>query len=76
MARKFGIVMTVTERLRPIYESFGIDLPASNGDETYELPMPATFAIDRHGIIVVAFVDADYTKRMEPSEAIAALRER
>ena len=75
VARKFGLVFTVSERLRPIYESFGIDLPASNGDHTYELPMPATFLIDRRGKIVVAFVDADYTKRMAPEEAIAALRD-
>jgi peroxiredoxin len=75
VARKFGLVFTLSERLRHIYESFGIDLPASNGDDTYELPMPATFVLDGHGKIVKAFVDADYTKRMEPEEAIAALKE-
>jgi peroxiredoxin len=75
VARKFGLVFTLAKRLRPVYESFGIDLPASNGDDTYELPIPATYVIDSHGTIVLSFADADYTKRMEPAEAISALRE-
>ena len=42
VARQFGIVFTLSEELRPIYAGFGIDIPAANGDDTFELPMPAT----------------------------------
>jgi len=52
----------------------GIDLPAHNGDQSYELPLPATYVIDRGGIIRAVFADADYVKRMEPAEILAALR--
>ena len=51
VARDFGIVFTLPETLRDIYKGFGIDLPASNGDQTFELPVPATYIIDRQGII-------------------------
>ena len=37
--------------------------------------MPATFVIGKGGKVLKAFVDADYTKRAEPDEIIAALKE-
>lgn len=73
IARKFGLVFTLAEELRPIYKSFGIDLPAENGDDSYELPIPATYVVDSKGIIALSFADADYTKRLEPQETIKAL---
>lgn len=74
VARQFGLVFTLTEELRPIYASFGIDIPAYNGDDTFELPFPATYVIDTDGTITYAFVDADYTKRLEPAEIVEVLK--
>ena len=74
VTRDFGLVFTLSEELRPIYASFGIDIPAYNGDDTFELPMPATYVIDTDGTITYAFVDADYTKRIEPSEIVDVLK--
>jgi len=73
-ARDYGLIMTVYESLRPLYLQWGIDLPAANGDTTYELPVPATYVIDGTGEIRAACVDKDYTKRMEPEAIVAALR--
>ena len=74
MARAFGLVFTLAERLRPIYKKFGIDLSAADGDQSYELPMPATYVIKTDGTIAHAFVDPDYTKRMEPAEAVEVIK--
>ncbi len=74
VARDFGLVFSLAEKLRPIYASFGIDIPAYNGDDTFELPMPATYVIDADGTILHAFVDADYTKRLEPAEIVEILK--
>lgn len=74
VARQFGIVHQVGEVLREIHNGFGVSLPLLNGDETYELPVPATFIIDRWGVIVYRFVDPDYTKRIDPVEIITVLR--
>ena len=73
VAKTFGLVFALAEELRPIYKSFGIDLPAENGDDSYELPIPATYVVDSKGIIALSFVDADYTKRLEPQKTIKAL---
>lgn len=73
-ARACGLVFTLSAELHPIYAGFGIDVPAHNGDDTFELPLPATYVIDRDGTIAHAFVNADYTVRMEPAEIVAALQ--
>jgi len=74
VAKDFGIVFTLPEVLRPIYVQFGIDLPAWNGDDSFELPMPATYVIGRNGIILDGFVNTDYTQRMEPEQILDILR--
>ena len=75
VARQFGIVNQLPEDLRSVYAGFGIDLPAANGDQTFELPLPATYVVDQDRKIRMAFVDVDYTKRLDPEEVIAVLAE-
>ncbi len=75
VARQFGIVFQLPEELRPIYAGFGIDIPKANLDDTYELPIPATFIIGTDGTIRKAFVQADYTKRLDPEEIIEILKD-
>ncbi len=74
VAREYGLVMVVDEAIRPHYAQWGIDIPAANGDESFELPVPATYVIDPGGVIRAAHVDKNYTKRMEPTEIVAALQ--
>ena len=51
-----------------------LDLNKYNGDSSNELPLGATYVIDKQGVIRYAFVDADYRKRAEPSAVVAALK--
>ena len=74
VAREFGLVFTLPEEMRSIYQDFGIDLPGANGDESFELPMPATYVIDKSGIVRLAFVDIDYTRRLDPDDIIESLK--
>ena len=75
-ARKFGLVFSLPETLRPVYAGLGIDLPAWNGNDSFELPMPATYVVGEDGRILDGFVCMDYTRRMEPARIIAALKDR
>ena len=72
-ARQLGLVFTLPESLRPIYEKFGINVQAHNGEGQFDLPLAATFVVDADGAITYAMVDADYTLRAEPSEIVAAV---
>jgi peroxiredoxin len=74
VARQFGLVFALTERLRPVYKSLGADLPAYNGDESYELPLPGTFMIAQDGTIRLAFVEANFARRLEPTEIVESLK--
>jgi peroxiredoxin len=75
VASEYGLDFVLDAELRPIYKAWGADVAARNGDESYRLPMPATFVIDANGTIAESFVDVDYTRRLEPDRIIAVLRE-
>ena len=74
VARQFGLVFSLAAELRPIYQNFGIDIPAHNGDQTFELPIPATYVINIDRVIAHAFVDPDYTRRLDPADIVAVLK--
>lgn len=74
VAADFGLVFTVDARIQAMYlERLGNDLPRLNGDDSFTLPLPATYVIGQDGIIAYAYVNADYRLRAEPEEALAAL---
>ena len=70
VARRYGLVFSLSEALRAV----SADLPAYNGDASWELPMPGTFVIAPDGTVRLAFVDADWTRRLEPAAILDALR--
>ena len=74
ISRSFGLVFELPDDLRGVYQSFGFDLPKNTGHAAWELPMPARFVIDRTGIIRAVDADPDYTKRPEPEDTLAVLR--
>ncbi len=76
VARLYRLVFRVPDNTRFIYQQkFGINLPAFNGDDSWELPIPGTFLLDQRGKVRLAFVDVDYTHRLEPSALLEGLRE-
>jgi len=74
VAREYGLVFTVDEAIREVYKDFGINIPERNGDVSYKLPVPATYIIDKSGVVRSAFVDVDYTRRMEPEDILTQLK--
>jgi peroxiredoxin len=73
VARRFGLVYTLDEAVRAAHQQVGADLPAFNGDDSWELPMPGTFIVDQAGTVLLAFVDPDFTHRLDPSAIIGRL---
>ena len=74
VAKTYGLVHALPEDLKQIYLQFGIDLGKYNGDDSWTLPMPGRFIIDRSGVIRYAEVNPDYTVRPEPEEVIGILK--
>lgn len=73
-AKDFGLVFKLSDKMQEIYRGFGIDLEASNGDQSFELPIPATYVIAPNNIIKYAFIDADYTNRLDPETILAEVQ--
>jgi peroxiredoxin len=74
IAARYGLVYTLPDYLKELYQQFGNDLVKFNGDDSWTLPMPARFVIDREGLIRSADVSPDYTVRSDPAKAIMAVR--
>jgi len=71
LARRMGIIFRQPEPMRSFFASNGIDFKTRYGNESLEVPIPATFLVDKKGVIRNTFIDADYTKRLEPTTALA-----
>jgi len=73
VARHFGLVYSVPDEQRQVYRSAFVNLPFANGDESWALPIPATYILGREGEVVYASANADYANRPEPVDILAAL---
>jgi peroxiredoxin len=73
IARQFGLVYRVPEEQQKLYRSTFVNLPFVNGDESWELPIPATYIVDHDGTIAWAATDEDYSTRPEPLEILSFL---
>jgi peroxiredoxin len=74
LARQFGLAYRVNDEQQGLYRSTFVNLPHVNGDASWELPIPATFVVDRDGAILFASANEDYTDRPEPLEILSAIR--
>jgi peroxiredoxin len=74
VARLFGLTYRVPAPQEAVYRRAFVNLPLVNGDDNWELPIPATFIVDRDGTILYASANEDYTERPEPEEIVAACR--
>ena len=73
VAEQFGLVYTVPETYRSYYLSILVNIPFVNGEQSWRLPLPATYVIGKDRKILFAEAHADFRVRPEPEEALAAL---
>jgi len=73
VSRSFGLVFRLSDRMEELYGKYNMSLPRYNGDDSWELPVPGTFVVDKNGVIRGRFVNADYTQRADPEDVIAVL---
>jgi peroxiredoxin len=73
VARQFGLTYRVNEEQQAVYRRAFVNLPFANGDESWELPIPATFIVERDGTALYASANEDYTERAEPADIVRVL---
>lgn len=74
VARRYGLAWELGPELRDVYARLGHVLPTINGTNDWSLPVPAGFVIGADGRITYAHADADLRRRLEPSDALEAVR--
>jgi peroxiredoxin len=73
IARQFGLTYRVPQPQEAIYRRAFVNLPFTNGDESWELPIPATYILDRDATVLYSSANEDYTERAEPADIIQRL---
>jgi peroxiredoxin len=73
-ALSLGLVFWVGEEMQRLMLARGADPGESQGNDSWLLPVPATFVVGRDGIIKARHVDPDYRTRMEIDAVLEALR--
>jgi peroxiredoxin len=73
-ALSVGVVMWLGDEVRSLYQKFGLDIERYQGNATWFVPIPATFVLDRNGIVVGRKVDPDFRSRMDMEEILNVLR--
>jgi len=74
-AMSLNLVIWVGAEMERFMSERARDLPRYQGNDSWMLPIPATFVVGTDGLIKARFVDPDYRKRMDIDEMLAALRE-
>ncbi|QEG21641.1 peroxiredoxin-like family protein [Mariniblastus fucicola] len=76
VAAEYGVSWQVPEViLGHMRNDRGLQLEEINGGNGTVLPIPATFVLNREGVVTWRFVDVDYRQRAEPADIVAALKE-
>lgn len=75
VARRYGLVWELGPEMQAIYQRLGHPLPRINGTSEWTLPVPAGFVVGRDGKVAYAHVDTRITRRLDPTAALAAVRE-
>lgn len=74
VAERFGIAFELPDAMRQLYRELDHPLPDHNGTDDWKLPIPATYIVGTDGRIVLADVDTHVQHRLEPLDAIEAVR--
>ena len=74
VARQYGLVYALPEEIRSALRSNNKPLPSINGDESWELPVPATFVVASDQHVALAYIEVDYRKRLEPEALLTCLK--
>lgn len=70
LAASLGLVWQIDDDMKSLLNKWQILLEKRNCDNRYQLPVPATFVINREGNVTFRFIEEDYTVRAEPQDVI------
>ncbi|RFU49304.1 peroxiredoxin-like family protein [Paraburkholderia sp. DHOC27] len=73
-SRAYGLAFELPVSLRERYTRLGYVPPRDGKPETWLVPLPATYLLDRDGVIVLSFIDVDYRNHCGGEQILDALK--
>ena len=73
VALSFGLVFRVPNEFEAFFRSVNRDLALIYDNNSWFLPIPATYIIARDGTIAHAYVNPDFRHRLDPGEILRVL---
>jgi len=73
LAQQWGLAYRVPDGQQSVYQRAMVNLPFANGNDSWQLPVPATYVLDRDHTVLYASVNPDYTERPEPADILQKL---
>ncbi len=73
LAERFGAAYTLPDSMQGYYRSILVNIPFINGEQSWRLPVPATFVLDQNSVIGWSQGHADFRVRPEPTDVLKAL---
>ncbi|HYH70040.1 MAG TPA: peroxiredoxin-like family protein [Methyloceanibacter sp.] len=73
-ARSLGLVFAVGDKIKQMYEEFGLDLARFQGNDGWMLPIPATLVVGADGLVRARHVDPDFRHRMDMETILQAIQ--
>lgn len=70
----YQVTFNLSKTKNTLYKSWGIDINKASGNDDLALPVPATYIINKNGVITGSFFDEDYKNRMTVKEIVATLK--
>ena len=70
----FGLVFRLAPAIIDVFSKDGTDFPLIYGNDSWFLPIPATYVVGRDGVIAKAYVNPDFRYRLDPADIVAALK--
>lgn len=74
VAQQYNLVFTINDPARAAHMKVRKELPRFNGDDSWEVPIPATYLIDRSGTIRLSYVDPNFMQRLDPAVVVEQLK--
>jgi peroxiredoxin len=75
-ALQLNLLFWVDDEKRETMKAGGFDIAPNQGNETWTLPIPATFIVGRDGLVNARWIDPDYRKRADLDDILEAVRRR
>jgi peroxiredoxin len=74
-ALSLNLVIWVGSDMERMMAEGGVDLPKYQDNQSWFLPIPATFVVASNGLIAARYVDPDWRRRMETADLLSVVRQ-